>query len=118
MSVGDAAQYAVFLVVVTALVPVTGRYMARVFSGQHTWLDPGLRPIERAVYRITFIDPAHGMDWREYALCFVGFTVVGTLVLFPLLLIQSALPFYDAAYLSTPMTPDLAINVAVSFATT
>jgi K+-transporting ATPase ATPase A chain len=114
----DAAQYVAFLVIVTAMVPVTGSYMARIFSGQPTWFDPVLRPIERSLYRLTRVDPSTQMGWLEYAACFVGFTLLGTLLLGVILLVQFALPFYDSGAINTPMTPDLAINVAVSFATT
>src|SRR6202022_1986721 len=92
--------------------------MLRGVEGRRTWVDPALRPIERGIYRLTGVDPNEQMDWRTYAACFVGFTIVGTALLFVILLIQSLLPFYDATNLSTPMTPDLAANVAVSFATT
>src|SRR6266851_236605 len=118
MSGANVLQYVLFLLLVTALVAPAGGYMWRVFEGRHTWLDPVLRPVERSIYRLTGVDPAEQMDWRTYATCFVGFTVVGTGLLFIVLVVQSVLPFYDAASLSTPMTPDLAANVAVSFATT
>jgi K+-transporting ATPase ATPase A chain len=118
MPVANVLQYALFLLIVTVLVPPAGAYMLRVFEGRHTWLDPALRPIERSIYRLTGVDPSDQMDWRIYAACFVGFTIVGTVLLFVILLIQSALPFYGASSLTTPITADLAANVAVSFATT
>src|ERR1700738_1503268 len=90
-------QYLVFLLLVTALVPPAGAYMFRVFEGRHTWIDPVLRPIERGIYRLTGVDPNDQMDWRTYAACFVGFTVVGTGALFIVLLVQSVLPFYEAS---------------------
>ena len=45
-------------VVVTILFTIAtsmplGRYMFRVFTGQRTWLDPVLGPIERLVLRLT-----------------------------------------------------------------
>jgi potassium-transporting ATPase potassium-binding subunit len=118
MPVANVLQYALFLLIVTALVPPAGAYMARVFEGRHTWLDPALRPVERSIYRLTGVDPTDRMDWRTYAACFVGFTIVGTVLLVVILLIQSVLPFYDASSLTTRITADLAANVAVSFATT
>jgi hypothetical protein len=62
------------------------------------------------------------MNWREYTTCFVILTLLSTLVLFVILLVQGVLPlwdaFWDADHLTTSMAPDLAANVAVSFATT
>jgi K+-transporting ATPase A subunit len=58
MSTASAVQYGVFLLIVTLLVrPVRG-CLARVFRGERTWLDPVLRPLERAVYRVAGVGPA------------------------------------------------------------
>jgi K+-transporting ATPase ATPase A chain len=118
MSLASLLQYALFLVVVTLLVRPLGGYMARVFQGQSTWLDPGLRPVERFIYRLTGVDPGREMSWRQYAGAFVGFGVAGTLLLYAILSLQRFFLWFDARYLTTPMTPDLALNTAISFATT
>jgi K+-transporting ATPase ATPase A chain len=81
-------------------------------------LDPVLRPIERGIYRLSLIDPEREMTWTEYATSFVLFGIAGTLVLFIVLLVQPLLPAFNASYLTTTMTPDLAANTAVSFSTT
>ena len=47
----------------TALTPLIGGYMARVFRGEVTPL--GL--VERRVYRLLGVDPARGQDWKAYA---------------------------------------------------
>ena len=44
-----------------------GRYMARVFQGEKTWLDPLMAPLERAIYWLLGVRPGWGMDWRGYA---------------------------------------------------
>jgi potassium-transporting ATPase potassium-binding subunit len=118
MTAASLLQYALFLAIVTVLVRPAGLYMQRVFERQHTWLDPVLCPVERAIYRVSGVNPDAEMDWRTYSIAFVVFTLVGTLVLLVILLMQWALPFYDPTYITTPMTPDLAVNVAVSFTTT
>ena len=58
------------------------------------------------------------MRWQEYARAFVVFGMVGTLLLYAILRLQRFLPWFYPAYMTTPMTPDLAMNTAVSFATT
>ena len=73
----------VFLVVVTALVKPLGGYMARVFEGQPTFLDPVLHPVERLIYRLTGIEPGAEMDWKEYALAFIVFAFLRPLRLSP-----------------------------------
>jgi len=118
MNIQNLLQYAAFLLVVFLLVKPLGGYMARVFDGGKTLLDPLLRPCERLVYRLTGVDPEAEMDWKGYALSFVFFSLAGTLLLYALLRLQAFLPWYDKAALATPMTPDLVMNTAVSFATT
>src|SRR5271166_2194025 len=53
MSSSALLQYVAFLLAVTLLVKPVGRYMARVFSGEKTLLDPLLCPVERLIYRLT-----------------------------------------------------------------
>jgi len=67
MSGANLGQYSAFLVIVVLLVRQVGAYLARVFSGERTWLDPLLRPLERAVYRLAGVDAAAEMDWKHYA---------------------------------------------------
>src|SRR5271165_5730246 len=118
MSSSGILQYAVFLLVVTLLVKPVGRYMARVFTGEKTLLDPFFCPLERLIYRVTRVKPKEEMTWREYAYSFVIFGMVGTLALYAILRLQRFLPWFYPTYMTTPMTPDLAMNTAVSFSTT
>jgi len=118
MNLPNVAQYGLFLVVVTLLVKPLGGYMARVFTGQKTVLDPLCVPVERMIYRLAGIDATQEMDARQYGIAFVLFGLVGTIVLYAILRLQVFLPWYDPVYLTTPITPDLAMNVAISFSTT
>src|SRR5271166_1955603 len=118
MSSSALLQYAAFLLAVTLLVKPVGRYMARVFSAEKTLLDPLLCPVERWLYRLTGVKRESEMGWQEYASAFVVFGMVGTLLLYAILRLQRLLPWFYPAYMTTPMTPDLAMNTAVSFATT
>jgi potassium-transporting ATPase potassium-binding subunit len=118
MSLANIAQYGLFLVVVVLLVKPLGGYLMRVFSGQKTFLDPVFVPVERSIYRFTGIDANRQMDAKHYTLAFVLFSLVGTLVLYAILRLQVFLPWYDHVHLTTPMTPYLAMNTAVSFSTT
>ncbi len=120
MSWPSLLQYGVFLLVVIALVKPLGGYMARVFQGQMTWLDFLLRPVERLIFRMTRVDAAKEMCWKEYAVSFIVFGLVGTITTYLILRLQHFLPYFGltSAYLTTPMTPDLALNTAISFSTT
>ena len=114
----SAIQYALFLAIVTALVEPLGGYMERVFSGQRTALDRICLPVERLVYRVTAVDPTLEMTGREYATCFVLFGLTGTLLLYGILRLQQFLPWFFPQYQTTPLSPNLALNTAISFSTT
>jgi K+-transporting ATPase ATPase A chain len=118
MSLPSWIQFGVFLVVVIVLVKPLGGYMTRVFTGERTWLDFLLRPVERLIHRLTGVDSTLEMNWKEYATCFVLFALVGSILLYLLLRLQNHFPWYDSARMTTRVTPDLAMNTAVSFSTT
>jgi K+-transporting ATPase ATPase A chain len=111
-------QYVLFLASVGLLVKPLGGYMARVFAGERTLPDRLLRPIEKRVYRILAVDPRREMSWSEYSLAFLLFSLFGTLLLYGILRLQRFFPGADRALLTTPLTPDLAFNTALSFSTT
>ena len=112
-------EYAAFLLVILLLARPIGLYLARVFEGKPTFPDRLLRPAERFLHRITGVRPEREMTAGGYALAFALFSLIGTAFLFTLLLIQRWLPGGpEDRFLTTPMTADLAGNVAVSFATT
>ena len=48
--------------------------MAQVFTGQRTFLDPVLVPIERLVLRLTGVDPAEQQDWKQYSVSLLSRT--------------------------------------------
>ena len=58
------------------------------------------------------------MTGKEYAICFVLFGIVGTLLLYGILRMQQFLPWFFPQYHTTPLSPDLALNTAISFSTT
>ena len=114
----SAIQYVLFVAIVTALVKPLGGYMQRVFSRQRTVLDRLCVPIERLIYRVTAVDPDAEMNGKEYATCFILFGLTGTLLLYAILRMQQFLPWFFPQYHTTPLSPDLALNTAISFSTT
>ena len=114
----SAIQYVLFVAVVTILVKPLGGYMERVFSRKWTVLDRLCLPFERLIYRITAVDPNVEMTGKEYATCFVLFGFAGTLLLYGILRVQQFLPWFFPQCHTTPLSPDLALNTAISFSTT
>src|SRR5208282_2510804 len=111
-------QYGAFLLILTLLFKPLVGYMARVFQGQRTLLDPVMRPVERLLYRVAGVDEQQEMDWKEYAVSFVLFSFCGALLLYGILRLQHFLPWFYPAYQNTPLTPDVSMNTAISFSTT
>jgi len=114
----NTIQAGLFVMVVALLVKPVGAYLQRVFERRHTFLDPLLLPAERLIHRLIGIDPKCEMDWKRYALALGVFGMVNVVVLYFALRSQAWFPWFFPKVLTTPMTPDLAANTAVSFATT
>ena len=118
MNKAEAFQAGAFILVVALLVKPVGAYLERVFERQRTLLDPLLLPLERLIHRLVGIDPKCEMDWKRYAVAFTLFGAVNVVIVYFLLRWQAWLPWFFPKAMTTPMTPDLAANTAVSFATT
>ena len=109
-------EFAALLLLIAAVTPVLGRYMADVFSGRRTFAHAVLEPLERAVYAACRIDAGREMTWTAYFGALVAFTVVSGAVLDAMLLWQHRLPLNPQH--APGMSWLLALNVAVSFVTT
>jgi K+-transporting ATPase ATPase A chain len=118
MNAADALQAGAFVFVVALLVKPVGAYLERVFERRHTFFDPLLLPAERMIHWLIGIDPKCEMDWKLYSIAFGVFGLVNIVVLYLALRSQACLPWFFPKMMTTPMTPDLAANTAVSFATT
>ncbi|HXO09628.1 MAG TPA: potassium-transporting ATPase subunit KdpA [Solirubrobacteraceae bacterium] len=78
-----------FAVCLTALALPLGRYMAAVYTGEHTFMDRVLGGPERLLYRVLRVDPNRGQDWKAYAKSLIIFSVAGWLLLYFILRTQT-----------------------------
>ena len=108
-------QILVYVALLIAVTKPMGAYMARVFQSERTLLDPVVKPVERAIYRVCGIDPRHEMRWTTYAMTLLLFNFAGLFILYAILRLQHVLPLNPAHI--PAMSPDLAFNTAVSFTT-
>ncbi len=108
-------QIALFCAVILALTKPLGGYMTRVFSGEHTWLSPVLRPVEAGIYWLGGIDAKREQHWLTYTVGMLLFHVGGFAILYALLRVQDVLPFNPQG--QSAVAPDLAFNTAASFIT-
>ncbi|HEX3240735.1 MAG TPA: potassium-transporting ATPase subunit KdpA [Solirubrobacterales bacterium] len=108
-------QFAVFIVLLTALVPLLGTYLAKVFQGERVFLTPVVGPIERLGYRLFRVRPGEGQDWKAYARSVLVFSLLSWLLLYLILRTQSIQPFNPEGFGSGPW--NLSFNTTSSFVT-
>jgi K+-transporting ATPase ATPase A chain len=111
----DLFQLVFFIVLFLLLAWPFGRYMAAVYTGKRTFLDPVLSPLEKLFYRLSGVDPDHEMGWWEYAVAAMTLNILGIVVLFLIQLVQGYLPLNPQHFPGVRW--DLALNTAVSFVT-
>jgi potassium-transporting ATPase potassium-binding subunit len=115
MTANTVFQIGLYFALLLACVKPLGLFMARVYLGRSTFLDRMVAPVERFFYRIAAIDPDLEMTWRQYASALMTFSVVSVLAVYAVLRLQGFLPMYPESL--PAVSPDLAFNTAVSFAT-
>ncbi len=108
-------QIALFLALLTALTPLLGAYMARVYRGERLALERLFGPLERVIYRLIGASAREGQDWKAYGRTTIVFSLVLWLVLYGILRTQGAHPFNPESFHSGPW--DLSFNTASSFVT-
>jgi potassium-transporting ATPase potassium-binding subunit len=108
----------IFAAVVLCARPL-GSYMAKVFTGERTFLSRVLHPVERGVYRLIGVKEDDEQTWVGYLTATLVVTVVSILVTFLLLRFQDKLPFQSVVNPQglPGVAPDLAMNTSISFAT-
>lgn len=114
MTANGLLQLGVYLVVLLGLAKPLGGFMARVYDGERTWLDPVLRPVERVIYRAAGVRPDESTSWKTYAIAMLLFNGLGMLVVYGLQRLQGVLPLNPQGMAA--VTPDSAFNTAASFA--
>jgi K+-transporting ATPase ATPase A chain len=115
MKAFELIQIVVYLLLLTALTPLLGGYMAKVFTGEKNVLTCVFGKTERALYRMLSINANEGMGWKTYLYSLLFFNLLGSLVLLILQLFQNRLPLNPEHLPSVPF--HLAFNAAVSFMT-
>ncbi len=114
MTISLIAQLALYFVILIAAGFPLGLYMARVYQGEKTFLDPLLAPLEHWMYRLFGIRPTDEMNWKTYALAMLVFNVLGFAVVYALQRVQGFLPLNPQAL--GAVSPDSSFNTAISFA--
>lgn len=114
MEIYDYIQIFLFLLLLIALTPVLGAFMAKVFNGERNILTPILRKAEIFIYNIAGIHTERSMTWKRYTISLLLFNLVG-LLLFLILITQKWLPL-NPQHIQN-MNWHTAINSSISFVT-
>jgi potassium-transporting ATPase potassium-binding subunit len=114
MTANGLLQIAVYFFTIIALTKPMGLYMARVFTGESTFLHALFRPLEKMIYRVGGINETE-QSWKQYAGGLLSFSLCSVLIVYLLQRIQLWLPLNPEGLANA--SPDLAFNTAVSFTT-
>jgi potassium-transporting ATPase potassium-binding subunit len=115
MTIYNWLQLIFYIVVLLALAKPLGTFMARVYQGQQTFLDPVLGPVERLLYRLIGVKPEEEMNWKAYAVGVMLFNGLGLITVYGLQRLQAFLPLNPQGF--GAVSADSSWNTAVSFAT-
>ena len=115
MSANGWLQFGLYSLILLATVRPVGIYLARVFEGERTWLDPVLRPFERLIYKVCGVNADHEMNWRQYAYAALGFSAASMFLTYGIERLQAYLPWNPQGLAN--VSTDLAWNTAASFTT-
>jgi potassium-transporting ATPase potassium-binding subunit len=111
VTVAGWIEIVLYIALLTALTPVMGGYMARVFRGETQTLGF----VERPLYRVLGVDPTRGQDWKGYAKSVLILSVAFGVLLYIILRTQGIHPWNPRDLDSG--TYDVSFNTAASFVT-
>ena len=111
-------QIAIFVIVLVALTPLLGGYMARVYMGETVLLERVFGRFERLLYRGLRVDVSENQDWKRYARSMVVFSLGGFLLMYVILRTQTIHPFANYGGVTFHAMPwDVTFNTVSSFVT-
>lgn len=104
----------VFMFVLTVLVAIPlGKYIARVYAGERTFLDGIMGPLERGMFKLSGIDGHKEMTWKEHLVALLTINAVWFFLGMLIFMNQGILPLNPDG--NPSMSPDLAFNTTISF---
>lgn len=106
---GIIAMFGVTLLIAIPL----GKYMAKVYAGERTLLDPVFNPLERMFYRISGINPKNNMTWQQHLVVMLTINLLWFLMGMLILMNMESLPLNPDGNPNQPA--DLAFNTTISF---
>lgn len=90
-----------------------GRYIGKIFSNQPTWLDTVLNPVDKLFYKLSGINPAREMNWKQHLVALLTINLSWFLLGMLVLMNMGWLPLNPDG--NPSMDATLAFNTATSF---
>jgi len=115
LRISDWIQLILFIVVVALFIIPLGAWMAKIFTGQPNFLSPVIDWFEQKVLTLCGVAVREEMDWKQFAIAVLVFTIPCIGVVFIMQLVQFLLPLNPAGLGAVPW--DISLNTAISFAT-
>ena len=115
MNMYDFIQIAVYLLLLIALTPLLGGYMAKVFEGERFFGKPIFEGVENLIYRVSRVNTKVQMNWKEYTFGLLMFNLIGFIFVFLIQLFQKSLPMNPQGLDNVGLA--LSFNTAMSFVT-
>lgn len=103
---------AMFGVTLLLAIPL-GKYIAKVYAGDKTFLDPVFNPLERLFYKISGINPNAEMNWKQHLVALLTINLVWFLMSMAILMNMESLPLNPDG--NPNQSADLAFNTTISF---
>lgn len=108
-------QIAIVLVILVAIAPPFGSYMAKVYLGEKTAIDPVMNPLEHFIYKLGGVNFRNSMTGWEYARAVLLSNLIMGVFVFLIFMFQGVLPLNPTNL--QPPDWDLALHTAISFTT-
>ena len=108
-------QIGLTLCIVVAMVPLLGRYIARVFLGERTLLDLLMKPIERSFFVLAGVGTKQDMTGWQYIRAVLYSNLCMGILVYAIIFCQKLLPWNPNGF-DAP-TWDILLHTVVSFIT-
>jgi potassium-transporting ATPase potassium-binding subunit len=103
---------AMFVVMFLLSIPL-GRYIGKIYEGEHTWTDRILNPLDKLFFKLGGIRPDKEMTWKQNLLALLTINLVWFIFSMLVLMNMSWLPLNPDQ--NPSMSADLAFNTTISF---
>ena len=116
MSIIDWLNLALFIGLLALITKPLGIFLTQVLDANgKTFLDPVIRPLEKATYFLMGVDRNKEHNWKQYTLAMLIFSAVSCIFTYIILRIQHLLPLNPQGL--PGLSDHLAFNTAISFTT-